>query len=152
MQGFCCFLALCREVENKRTINWELLCLLQVPGEIMHVGKNILATSWPSVFPLTPGLVLLCVLTSCVQHPTIHVAPCACHTRYTLTCLLGKSQKLIALRTGKKTKLLCGVMRAAPGWGTFVKWHWNLHVNFCVVFSNGGERADLLKAVLFINR
>lgn len=43
-------------------------------------------------------------------------------------------------------------MRAAPGWGTFVKWHRNLHVNFCIVFSRDGENADFLKAVLFINR
>lgn len=74
MQGFWCILALCRNAENKRAIT-ENCCAYYgkvglVAGEIMQVGKSILATSCPCVCPQAPGIVLLCVLTSCVQHPT----------------------------------------------------------------------------------
>lgn len=49
----------------------------------------------------------------------------------------------------QKIELFFG-MSAVPGQGASVKWHRNLHVNFCVAVSCGGEHADLLSAVLFI--
>jgi len=62
----------------------------------------------------------------------------------------GRNQK--TLRTVKKTALFFGVKSAVPGYGTSVKRHRNLHVNFCVVVSSDGEHDNLLKAALFVNQ
>lgn len=37
------------------------------------------------------------------------------------------------------------VTSAVPGWDASVKWHRNMHVNFCVEVGCDGEHADLLR-------